>query len=72
MIQQQKVLIFPDSLPLHKQLRLKRHYDELSQPELAEKLGMGVSTLSEVENGRRRIPYKHLQNVKEYLFKELV
>ncbi|MFE0620061.1 helix-turn-helix domain-containing protein [Priestia aryabhattai] len=59
------------SLPIHRQLKVKRVYDNFTQTELAEKIGMGVSTLSEIENGHRRIPYKYREKVENYLYREM-
>lgn len=64
-------LIDAESLPIHKQLKLKRIADNFNQSELAAILGMGVSTLSEVENNRRRIPYKYRKRVEDYLYREM-
>lgn len=63
-------LIFPETLPLHKQLRLKRHQDEFNQAELAAIIGCSMTTMSEIEAGRRRIPYKYLDKVRDYVFHE--
>lgn len=63
-------LIFPCDLPLHKQLRLKRLYDEFSQPELAAIIGCGVTTICEVENGNRRISPMYLEKIRSYIFNE--
>ncbi len=59
------------SLPIHRQLKVKRVHDNFMQTELAAIIGCGVSTLSEIENGRRRIPYKYLERVKQYLYCEM-
>lgn len=59
------------SLPINRQLKLKRIHDNFNQSELAAILGMGVSTLSEVENNRRRIPYKYQKRVEDYLYREM-
>ncbi|WP_312096089.1 helix-turn-helix transcriptional regulator [Niallia sp.] len=58
-------------LPIHRQLKVKRVHDNFNQSELAAIIGCGVSTLSEIENGRRRIPYKYLERVKQYLYCEM-
>jgi transcriptional regulator with XRE-family HTH domain len=58
-------------LPIHRQLKLKRIHDDFTQTELAALIGCGLSTLSEIENGRRRIPYKYLERVKNYLYCEM-
>jgi transcriptional regulator with XRE-family HTH domain len=59
------------SLPIHRQLKIKRIHDDFKQLELAAILGMGVSTLSEVENNRRRIPFKYQKRVEDYLYREM-
>ncbi|WP_040205128.1 helix-turn-helix domain-containing protein [Neobacillus jeddahensis] len=59
------------SLPINRQIKVKRVHDNFNQTELANILGMGVSTLSEVENGRRRIPYKYREKVENYLYREM-
>lgn len=66
----QEPLIFAYSLPLNKQLRLKRLYDNFSQPELAALIGCGTSTISGIERGNFRIPYKYLDKVKAYIFEQ--
>lgn len=58
-------------LPIHRQLKIKRVHDNFNQTELAAILGMGVSTLSEIENGRRRIPCKYREKVENYLYREM-
>lgn len=63
-------LIFPNVLPLHKQLRLKRLYDHFSQPELAAIIGCCSTTVSEIEAGKRRIPRKYMDKVRDYVFHE--
>ncbi|WP_231834332.1 helix-turn-helix domain-containing protein [Bacillus subtilis] len=67
---QKQPLIFPEMLPLHKALRLKRVADGFTQTQLATMLGCGVSTINEVEKGKRRIPYKCLEKAKRYLYEE--
>lgn len=44
--------------------------DGFTLEELAVKLGMGVSTLSEIENDKRRIPFKHREKIANYLYRE--
>lgn len=63
------VLIDADNLPVCYQLRLKRYHDFLTQPELAKKLGMGVSTLSDIENGKIEIPRRHAKAIEHYLYR---
>jgi transcriptional regulator with XRE-family HTH domain len=65
------VLVDCDGLPLHRCLKIKRVHDNFNLTELAAILGMGVSTLSEIENNRRRIPYKYRQRVENYLYHEM-
>lgn len=64
------VVMIPDTLPIHRQVKVKRIYCNFTLTELAAILGCGVSTLSEIENNRRRIPYKYLESVKSFLYKE--
>jgi transcriptional regulator with XRE-family HTH domain len=65
-----QVIVFMDELPLNRQIRVKRVADGFTLQELAEKLGMGVSTLSEIENDKRRIPFKHRGKLEDYLYRE--
>ncbi|WML40755.1 helix-turn-helix transcriptional regulator [Neobacillus sp. OS1-2] len=64
-------IIDAGSLPINRQIKVKRVHDNFTQTELAEMLGMGVSTLSEIENGHRRIPYKYREKVENYLYREM-
>jgi DNA-binding XRE family transcriptional regulator len=64
------VLICADGLPVHLQIRLKKHHDFLSQTELAKKLGIAPSTLCEIENGTRKIPNKCLPAIESYLYRQ--
>jgi DNA-binding XRE family transcriptional regulator len=64
------VLIEADGLPVADQLRIKRCHDELTQGELADKLGMSTSTLCEYEKGRRRIATKYWPAIYSYLYRE--
>lgn len=66
-----QVLIFPDTFPLFKALRLKRQADGFTQVQLANMLGMGQSTLNMVELNKKRIPLKCLERVKSYLYNEM-
>ncbi|MEH7035633.1 helix-turn-helix transcriptional regulator [Priestia megaterium] len=61
-------LIFPDMLPSHKQLRLKRAHDSLTLIQLSEVTGVPKTTLSEIECGRRIIPRKHKVAIEDYLY----
>lgn len=65
------VLMDADSLPVYYQLRIKRHYCFLSQAELASHLGMGTSTLCEIESGKRDIPRKYGKAIERFLYREL-
>ncbi|WP_191560679.1 helix-turn-helix domain-containing protein [Metabacillus idriensis] len=65
------VLVDCDGLPLHRCLKIKRVHDNFTQIELAAILGMGASSLSEVEKGKRRVPYKYRQRVENYLYHEM-
>lgn len=64
------VVMIVDTLPIYRQLKVKRVYCNFTLTELAAILGMGVSTLSEIENNHRRIPYKYLERVKSFLYNE--
>ena len=64
-------LVFAFELPVYRQLAVKQVHDGFSSTELAKLLGMGLSTLSEIKNGRRRISYKYLERVKQYLYCEM-
>jgi hypothetical protein len=63
-----EVLIFPDMLPIGKQIRLKRCFHEMTLPELAEMLHMGASTISEIENAHRSVPRKHKEKIEWFLY----
>ncbi|MFC0274953.1 helix-turn-helix domain-containing protein [Metabacillus herbersteinensis] len=65
------VLVFPNDLPIHRQVKVKRIHDNFTLIELATILGCGVSTLSEIENNKRRIPYKHRERLNRYLYQEM-
>lgn len=67
----EQLLVFPDMLPFYQQIKLKRVHDGFTISELARVLGMGVSTLSEIENRHRRCPRKHLARMKRYLYCEM-
>lgn len=64
------VIVFIDDLPMHRQLKVKRVADNLSSTFLAVHLKMGLSTLSDIEAGRRRIPLKHKKKIEDYLYRE--
>ncbi|WNF37187.1 helix-turn-helix transcriptional regulator [Bacillaceae bacterium IKA-2] len=62
------VIVFLEQLPLHRQLKVKRVVDNLTSTFLAKYLQMGISTLSDIEAGRRKIPFKHLRKIEDYLY----
>lgn len=64
-------LILIDELPFHRQIKLKRVHDGFTLAELAVVIGCCTTTLSEVENNRRRLPYKYLERMKNYLYREM-
>ncbi|MED4351732.1 helix-turn-helix transcriptional regulator [Schinkia azotoformans] len=64
------VLLNMGNFPLHHQLRVKRVADKLSSTRLSHHLQMGLSTLSDIEAGRRRIPLKHQKKIENYLYRE--
>lgn len=52
---------------LGKFIRRRRRVMKLTQPELAEKAGLRITTISEYENGKRNIPWSSLSKVFEAL-----
>lgn len=66
--QDQDVKINLDNLPLSMLIKLKRVHDCLSQSELAVKLGMSVSTLSDIEQDKRDVSKKYCDAVHKYLY----
>lgn len=52
-------------------LKIKRIADGFNQTELSNILGMGISTLSEIETGRRATPKIHLERIKSYMYDEV-
>lgn len=66
-----RVMIFPELLPLHQKLRAKRLFEGFTLEEASEILDCSPSTLSLVENGKRRIPLKSIEKVKQYLFQDV-
>lgn len=64
-------LIFIELLPFHRQIRLKRQYDQFTILQLSKHLKIGEGTLTDVENGKRRIPFHALERVKNYLYNEM-
>lgn len=55
-------------LPINRQIAVKRAYDNITQSELAEKLGLAQSMLSRVETGSLKIPRRCRPAVLDYLF----
>lgn len=65
------VLIDVDKLEVHKQLKVKRVYDGMTQPQLAEVLGAtSVPTISKIEKGKIPIPYYLKEPIYKYLYEE--
>lgn len=52
-------------------LRIKRTVDGYSQAEMAKKLKMAPSVLSDIENDLRTVPRRRIQAVHDYIYKEL-
>lgn len=65
------VLIEAGSLPLHKQIKLKRIHDNLSQKALGEIVRLPASTISLIETGQRLIPKMRYKEFESYLYEEL-
>jgi DNA-binding XRE family transcriptional regulator len=65
-------LIFTDTAPIHKLIKLKRVHDGLNQSQLARRLKMSVGTLSEIERAVRPIPKKRLKDVENWLYHEWI
>ena len=63
-------LIFPEALSLRKLLKLKRVHDELTQGQVAEIIGCGCSTISEIETGARNIPFRYVEAIKQYIYED--
>lgn len=61
-------LIFFDTMNFGEIMKLKRVHDRLTQLQLAEIIGCGYTTISEVETGKKRPPYKYLEAMKDYLY----
>jgi transcriptional regulator with XRE-family HTH domain len=66
-----RVLIEPDSLPLHKQIKLKRIHDGLSQEQLGKIVRLPASTVSLIERGERLIMKNRYREFERYLYEEL-
>lgn len=65
------ILIESDSLPLHKQIKLKRIHDDLSQEELGRIVRLQASTISLIETGQRLIPKSRLKEFESYLYEQM-
>lgn len=61
------MLINLKTLPLGKQIQIKRILEGVGQAELAEALGFSNAVLSRCENGKEELPKKHLPVVMDYL-----
>lgn len=59
---------FPTSLAM--EVFCKRKADGLTQKELARKLGVGLETLSKIENGHENLRTKVKMKIEEYLNEE--
>jgi len=64
------LLVFPDSLPLHQQIKLKRTHDSLTQSQLGKIVRLKTSTISLIETGQRLIPRNRLQEFSKYLYED--
>lgn len=52
-------------------LKIKRVAEGFNQTELSCILDMGVSTLSEIETGRREIPNHHAEKIESYIYDDV-
>ncbi|NUJ09872.1 helix-turn-helix domain-containing protein [Bacillus paranthracis] len=63
-----------DNLPIHKQLRVRRCYDDLTQAELVMKMGLSyydTPMLSRIEKGHvKQIPPRFVEPINNYLYGE--
>lgn len=65
------LLIEPDSLPLHRQIRLKRCHDNLTQTQLGKIVRLPASTICLIERGERLIPKNRFKEFESYLYEEM-
>jgi|GEM_PF-2807807 len=66
-----ELIIEPDALPLHRQIRLKRIHDSLTQEQLGKIVQLPTSTISLIETGQRFIPKKRFREFEHYLYESL-
>ncbi|WP_324628418.1 helix-turn-helix transcriptional regulator [Bacillus paranthracis] len=70
-LKDKSVRIDVDKLEVHKQLKVKRVYDGMTQPQLAKVLGAtSVPTISKIEKGKIPIPYYLKESIYKYLYEE--
>lgn len=70
-LKDKSVRIDVDKLEVHKQLKVKRVYDGMTQPQLAKVLGAtSVPTISKIEKGKIPIPYYLQEPIYKYLYEE--
>lgn len=63
-----ELMFFPEQLPLHKQIKLKRIHDELSQAALGKIVRLPASTISLIERGDRLIMKNRWKEFEAYLY----
>jgi transcriptional regulator with XRE-family HTH domain len=68
---QKSVLVFVDTLPIHKQIKLKRIHDNLSQKALGDIVRLKASTVSLIETGQRLIPKNRYKEFEAYLYEDV-
>jgi len=64
------LLIDPDTLPLHRAIKLKRCHDNLSQMALGKIVRLPASTISLIETGQRLIPKNRYKEFESYLYEQ--
>ncbi|RAV02713.1 hypothetical protein DQG13_09430 [Paenibacillus sp. YN15] len=62
------LMIAPDQLPLHQQVKLKRIHDNLTQEQLGKIVRLPASTISLIERGERRIMKNRWKEFETYLY----
>lgn len=68
---QKSVLVFLDTLPIHKQIKLKRIHDNLSQEALGKIVRLQASTISLIETGQRLLPKSRYKEFEAYLYEDV-
>ena len=63
-----ELMLFPEQLPLYKQIKLKRIHDELSQAALGKIVRLPASTISLIERGERLIMKNRWPEFEAYLY----